>query len=111
MKKSILFLAVVFFLSSCSVQAPKEQEVKQTVAEWYAQQQQDPNAGIWDIKGITVLTIKPDSASSKVFNTKSVVTGTFRSAPSSTPVPDKPFEDTIRMNLEWNGAKWISAKE
>lgn len=111
MRKISIGLAVVLFFTSCSVQPPKDQEVKQVVSEWYAQQQQDPNAGTWDIKGITVLSIKPDSASSKVFNTKSVVSGTFRSAPSATPVPDKPFEDTIRMNLEWNGAKWISAKE
>lgn len=108
MKASIFFF-ITIMLVACSVQEPKEQEVKQVVNEWYAQQSSLDGGGIWDVSGITVLSVVRNPANKKQFNTTCLATGTYHAPPLATPKPDQPFSDTVITKLEWNGAKWTTA--
>ena len=110
MIKNFFILIVSIFLLSCSAQAPNETEVKDLVQLWYMQQSLGDGAGRWDVQGVTVLSITKDSTRKNVFNTSSLVNGTRIHPPLENPLPDEPFTDTLHMDLEWNGAKWITAK-
>jgi len=105
-KLFFIFLAVFFY--SCSTEAPKEDEVKEIVKLWYMQLSTVGQAGIWDVKGITVLSIKKDEERKDIFITLSHATGTRKLSALIPPQPDKEFSDTLRMDLRWNGAKWVS---
>lgn len=111
--RSMRFVYVsIFFLllAGCSTAPPSEDEVKNLVNDWYNQQNNMDGAGHWEVKGITVLSVKKDAAKKGVFVTSSAVSGNYRFPPLAEPKPDKPFNDTLRMDMEWNGAKWVSAK-
>jgi len=75
------------------------------------QQSQGDGAGRWDVQGVTVLSIAKDSTRKNVFNTTSIVNGTRIHPPLENPLPNEPFTDTLQMDLEWNGAKWITANQ
>lgn len=105
----LVWLAAVFFVS-CSTQAPTEEEVKQMVQLWYMQESSAEGAGRWEVGGITVLSVKNDEDRKDVFNTLSHVTGTRHFPPLAEPRPSAPFSDTLRMDLRWNGAKWVTAE-
>ena len=111
--KKILFLLLIVAISSCSTEAPKEDEVKNLVKLWYEQQSTGGN-GKWDVNGVTVLSIKEDKERDDVFITTSHVTGIRKHGiPAEQwlqPKPDEKFSDTLRMDLTWNGAKWITAQ-
>ena len=111
MIRRFFIFTISIFLISCSAQAPKEDEVKNLVQLWYMQQSSGDGAGRWDVQGITVLSIAKDSARKNVFNTTSIVNGTRIHIPLQNPLPNEPFTDTLQMDLEWNGAKWITAKQ
>ena len=111
MIKNIFILTVSVYLISCSAQAPNEDEVKNLVQLWYMQQSSVDGAGKWDVNGITVLSITKDANSKNVFNTTSHVSGIRKHPPLENPLPDENFSDTLRMDLEWNGAKWVTAKQ
>ncbi len=110
MRITIFFIAILI-LTACSVQKPKDQEVKQVVSDWYAQKSSLAGAGIWDVFGVTVLSIERDPNNKKQFNTASRATGTYHAPPSTPPKPDQPFSDTVTMKLEWNGSKWITVEK
>jgi hypothetical protein len=103
-----LILLIAFVLLSCSVAEPKEQEVKQVVKDWYAQQSSLDGGGTWDVSGITVLSVERDTANKKHFNTKCLATGTYHAPSLATLKPDELFSDTVLTKLEWNGAKWTT---
>ena len=105
---AILFLAGT--LVSCSTQAPTEDEVKQLVQLWYMQQSSGDGAGRCDVNGVTVISVKKDADRKDIFNTLSHVTGTRHFPPLAEPKPAEPFSDTLRMDLRWNGAKWVTAE-
>ena len=66
MRKLIfIFLAVIFY--SCSTQAPKEDEVKEMVKLWYIQKSSADGAGIWNVNGVTVFSIKKDEKRKDIF--------------------------------------------
>jgi hypothetical protein len=110
MRRKIVFFLLLVSIISCSIQAPKENEVKDLVKQWYEQQSASDGAGRWDINGVTVLSIKKDEQRKDVFKTVSLATGVHHSAPLPEPQPDKNFSDTVRMDLYWNGAKWTTAE-
>ena len=110
MRKKIIFFLLLVSIISCSTQVPKENEVKGLVKQWYEQQSASDGAGHWEIKGVTVLSIKKDEQRKDVFNTISLVTGIHRPALLPGKQNDKNFSDTVRMDLQWNGAKWTTAK-
>jgi hypothetical protein len=99
----------VLFFYSCSTQAPKENEVKNLVKLWYEQKNQMDGVGQWDVKGVTVLSIKKDEQRKDIFNTTSIATGIHHPAQLPEPQMDKNFSDTVHMDLQWNGAKWVTA--
>jgi hypothetical protein len=103
----LFFLALI--LSSCSTQAPKEDEVKEMVQLWYQQQSSGDGAAPLIVNGVTVLSIKEDENKKDIFNTVSLVSGVRKSPALEVPLPDKEFNDTLRMNLRWNGARWVTA--
>jgi hypothetical protein len=114
MKKILSGLILIVAISSCSTQKPKEDEVKNLVKLWYEQQNASDGEGNSEVNGVTVLSVKKDKERKEVFNTTSLVTGIrkFRK-PAQTwiePKPDAKFSDTLRMNLQWNGAKWVTAQ-
>jgi len=109
--KGVFIFIVSVFLISCSVQSPQEAEVKNLVELWYMQQSAGDGAGRWDVKGVTVLSITKDVSRKNVFNTTSFVSGIRKHPPLATPLPDENFSDTLKMDLEWNGTKWITAKQ
>ena len=104
------FLLLVFFVASCSTAPPTEAEVKQKVEMWYLQESSGDGAGRWDVNGITVLSVTKDANRKDVFNTVSAVSGIRHHPPLAEAKPDEPFADTIRMALQWNGAKWVTAE-
>ena len=108
-KLVFIFLVIVFY--SCSTQPPKEDEVKEMVKLWYMQQSSAEGAGTWDVNGVTVLSIKKDEKRKDIFNTISAVSGIHRSPALGEPRSDKNFADTLRMDLRWNGSKWVTADE
>jgi outer membrane biogenesis lipoprotein LolB len=109
--KTIFIVVVSVFLVSCSADAPKEDEVKNLVQLWYMQQSSGDGAGRWEVQGVTVLSVAKDASRKNVFNTTSMVTGTRIHPPLANPLPNEPFTDTLHMDLEWNGAKWITANQ
>lgn len=110
MKVLIVFCLGVFIASCSATAPPKEDEVKQMVELWYVQESTADGAGTWDVKGIDVLSIERDKKNKKVFNTVSLVNGIHHSPALAEPRPDESFSDTLRMNLTWNGAKWVTAE-
>ncbi len=109
MRHTLVILTLVF-CSSCSTQAPTEDEVKQLVQLWYMQESSGDGSGRWEVEGVTVLSVKKDEQRKDVFTTLSHVTGTRHFPPLAEPRPNEPFSDTIRMDLRWNGAKWVTAE-
>jgi len=106
----ILFLILCSaILVSCSTQAPKEGEVKEMVRLWYVQQSSGDAAGTWTVNGVTVLSIKEDENRKDIFKTVSLVSGIRKSPPLETPPPDKEFNDPLKMDLRWNGSRWVTA--
>jgi len=107
----LCILVIVVFIASCSATSPpKEDEVKQMVELWYAQQSTADGAGTWDVKNIDVLSFERDKGNKKIFNTVSLVNGIHHSPALAEPRPDESFSDTLRMNLIWNGAKWVTTE-
>jgi len=106
-----IILLLPFLLISCSAQAPDENEVKEMVKLWYMQQSAGDGAGRWDVQGVTVLSVIKDASRKNVFNTTSLVSGIRIHPPLENPLPNESFTDTLHMDLEWNGAKWITAKQ
>jgi hypothetical protein len=107
--KKVLIIAIAAVLSSCSATAPpKENEVKQMVELWYIQESSADGAGRWDVKEINVLSIERDKDNKKIFQTTSLVNGLHHSQAVGRPLTSEPFSDTLRMNLTWNGAKWVT---
>ena len=111
MIKGFFIFIVSVFLISCSSKAPKEDEVKNLVQLWYMQQSSGDGAGRWEVNGVTVLSVIKDASRKNVFNTTSLVSGTRIHPPLENPLPNQPFTDTLHMDLEWNGAKWITANQ
>jgi hypothetical protein len=111
MHKILYLFFVITFISSCSTQAPKENDVKNIVRLWYEQQNTGDGAGRWDVEGVTVLSISKDAKRKNVFITTSLVTGTRKLPPLAESRPDEKFSDSLRMDLEWNGAKWTTANQ
>jgi len=105
--KKILFILTTIFLIFCSTQAPKEDEVKQIVKDWYLQQDAARGYGQSDISGITVLSVERDAKDKDHFNTRSLVTGKYIPGPAESNM-GHPINDTVHMKLEWNGAKWVT---
>ncbi len=104
----------IFFLSffaSCSTALPKEDEVKEKVKLWYIQQSSITGKSPAAIEGITVLSITKDTEREGVFNTVSIAAGSLPHSPATDTMPDLKFYDTVKMSLEWNGAKWVSVNE
>jgi hypothetical protein len=109
MTKAPAIFGICLFLISCSVQAPKEDEVKEMVRRWYMQQSNGNDAGRWEVDRVSVLLIENNEQRKGIFNTMSLVSGIHYPATVIEPLPEK-FSDTLRMNLQWNGAKWITAE-
>jgi len=109
--RKLLFIVLAIFLYSCSTEAPKEDEVKEMVKLWYMQQSSADGAGTWDVDGVTVHSVKKDDKRKDIFNTVSLVSGKHRSAALAEPMADENFSDTLRMDLRWNGSKWVTANE
>jgi hypothetical protein len=107
MKLIPLVLLIIMFVS-CSTQAPKEDEVKEMVRLWYQQQSSGDGAAPLIVNGVTVLSIKEDENKKDIFNTVSLVSGIRKSPALEVPLPDKEFNDTLRMDLRWNGARWVT---
>lgn len=110
----ILFLPLLTsFIFSCSAQAPKEDEVKEMVRLWYMQQSSGDGAGTWTVNGVTVLSIKENKYEKDIFNTISIVSGVYHPPMPGTqwaePKADRKFNDTLKMDLRWNGARWVTA--
>ncbi|MBI5857150.1 MAG: hypothetical protein HZB42_05835 [Sphingobacteriales bacterium] len=109
--KIFLIFGIAAVLVSCTATAPpKEEEVKQMVELWYIQESSADGAGIWDVKEINVLSIERAKDNKKIFHTTSLVNGIHHSPALAEPRPDERFSDTLRMNLTWNGAKWVTAE-
>jgi hypothetical protein len=49
-----------------------------------------------------------DATGKNVFDVAALAKGTFSNRSLVTPVENIPFQDTLRMAMEWNGAKWIT---
>ena len=78
---------------------------------WYMQLSSAEGAGTWDVNGVTVLSIKEDDKRKDIFNTLSAVSGIYRPPALVELKSNKNFADTLRMDLRWNGAKWVTADE
>ena len=109
--RKLIFIFLVIFFYSCSSEAPKEDEVKEMVKLWYMQKSSADGAGVWNVNGVTVLSIKKDEKRKDIFNTISHATGIWKYPRLEIPKPDENFSDTVQMNLRWNGTKWVTADE
>jgi hypothetical protein len=105
---SILLLS---FLFSCSTAPPTDAEVKEKVKLWYMQQAVTENANVRTVEGVTVLSIKKDAEHKGVFDAVCIASGTSHRSSSTDSLTDLKFYDTVKISLEWNGAKWVSVKE
>jgi hypothetical protein len=109
--KYVISIMLLSFFVSCSTAPPTDDEVKEKVKLWYMQQAGTDNANLRTVEGVTVLSIKKDVERKGVFNTVSVAAGKLPELPSKDSLTELNFYDTVKMSLEWNGAKWVSVKE
>jgi hypothetical protein len=110
MKYFISILIVSFFIS-CSTAPPNEDEVKEKVKIWYMQQSSNDSSGDRTVEGVTVLSIKKDAERKGFFDAVCVAGGTRHRSSSIDSLTDEKFYDTVKMSLEWNGAKWVTVNE
>lgn len=105
-----LFVSILFaiLLASCSTQPPKEQEIKTKVYEYYQQQASLPNGNQYNVQEVSILSVAKDSTGKNVFEVTAFAKGTMSNLSIPTPIQDKPFSDTLKMAMEWNGAKWVT---
>ena len=106
--KDFFQLFIFLLLASCSTQPPNEQEIKTKVYEYYHQQSSLPNANKYNVQEVNILSVNKDSSGKILFDVVSVAKGTFSNATAVTPILDKQFLDTLKMAMEWNGAKWTT---
>jgi hypothetical protein len=105
-----IFLSVLFvlLLVSCSTQPPNEKEIKTKVYEYYQQQASLPGGNQYNVQEVNILSVVKDSTGKNVFEIAALAKGTLSNLSIPTPIQDKPFLDTLKMALEWNGTKWIT---
>ncbi|MGE5108156.1 MAG: hypothetical protein ACM3H8_11470 [Sphingobacteriales bacterium] len=104
------FIMIIFCtnLASCSTQPPNEQEIKTKVYEYYQQQSAVPGGNKYNVQEVAVLSVQKDTTGKNVFNVISLAKGTFSNLTAPTPISDINFMDTLKMAMEWNGAKWTT---
>ena len=76
---------------------------------WYEQLNTAVGQNKFEVQGVTVLSIKKDSKRKNIFITTSLVNGIDHAGASESRL-QKNFSDTLRMDLQWNGAKWVTAE-
>ena len=106
--KKVLTLFVIIFLTSCSTQPPTSQEVKTKVYEYYVQEEQADGGNNFNVQEVTVLSIDKSPGNKTVFNVTALAKGTFSNLSIASPIQNQPFLDTLKMAMEWNGAKWVT---
>jgi hypothetical protein len=109
--KHFVLIALLSFFISCSTAPPTDDEVKEKVKLWYIQQSSNDSTGDRTVEGVTVLSIKKDAERKGVFDAVCVAGGTRHRSSSTDSLTDEKFYDTVKMSLEWNGAKWETVKE
>jgi hypothetical protein len=108
MKIIYAFIPMLFLLVSCSTQPPNEQEIKTKVYEYYQQQSALPNGNKYNVQEVSILSSNKDSTGKNVFEVVSIAKGTFSNYTAITPIENIQFMDTLKMAMEWNGAKWVT---
>ena len=106
--KKCFYIIPIFFLSACSTQPPNEQEIKTKVYEYYQQQSSLPNGNKYNVQEVNILSVNKDSTGKNLFDVTSIAKGTFSNTTAITPILDIQFLDTLKMAMEWNGAKWTT---
>lgn len=106
--KTLIVLIFTLIFISCSTQPPNEPEIKTKVYEYYKQEETLPGANNYNIQEVTILSVQKDSTGKNIFNVVSLAKGTFSNLTAPTPISDIKFIDTIKMAMEWNGAKWTT---
>jgi hypothetical protein len=109
--KYFISIIIVSFLISCSTAAPTDDEVKEKVKLWYMQQSNIDGANQTTVDGVTVLSVKKDTERKGIFNAVCVAGGSRRPSTSTDSLQDEKFYDTVKLSLEWNGAKWVTVNE
>jgi len=107
----LLIISLLLFSCSTTTAPPTNEEVKDKILLWYAQENQKDGGGNWDVNGITVISIMEDEQTKGLFHTLNAVSGDYQPAPIPVTPAKRVFADTIAMDLTWNGAKWITAEE
>ncbi|MBI1782902.1 MAG: hypothetical protein HYR66_16285 [Sphingobacteriales bacterium] len=108
MNKVFLICFLVLLNFSCSTQPPNEQEIKTKVYEYYQQQASLPNGNQYNVQEVSILSVSKDSTGKNVFDVTALTKGTFSNLSIPKPIQDKPFIDTLKMAMEWNGARWTT---
>jgi hypothetical protein len=106
--KHFITIGLLFLFAACSTQAPTEQEIKTKVYEYYRQQSEVAGGNQYNVQGVNILSLIKDATGKNVFDVAALAKGTFSNRSLVTPVENIPFQDTLRMAMEWNGAKWIT---
>ena len=106
--KIFFLIILICILFSCSTQPPNEQEIKTKVYGYYQQQAAMPGGNKYNVQEVNILSVNKDSTGKNLFDVVSIAKGTFSNATAVTPILDIQFLDTLKMAMEWNGAKWAT---
>ena len=91
--------------------APSVAEIKEQVILFYDSTHVRPGSPGWNINSITILSVDAYPGKANYFKTVSYITGIETSPALAEPLPDRPFSDTVKINLMWNGAGWGIASD
>ena len=67
-----------------------------------------PGGNKYNVQEVNILSVNKDSTGKNLFDVVSIAKGTFSNATAVTPILDIQFLDTLKMAMEWNGAKWAT---
>ena len=67
-----------------------------------------PGGNKYNVQEVNILSIQKDSTGKNLFDVVSTAKGTFSNLTAPAPIMDIHFMDTLKMTMEWNGAKWTT---
>ena len=67
-----------------------------------------PGGNKYNVQEVNILSIQKDSTGKNLFDVVSIAKGTFSNLTAPAPILDIQFLDTLKMAMEWNGAKWAT---
>lgn len=106
--KKLCFIPCFLLLVACSTQPPTQQEIKTKVYEYYQQEEKADGGNNYNVQEVTILSVDKSANSKSVYDVAAIAKGTFSNLSIASPIQNQSFIDTLKMAMEWNGAKWIT---